>query len=274
MRNLLGPQATRADVAKERAELGLNRPLFVQVVSEIGDVARGNFGTSLQYDRSNLQLIRSRLPYSAELMVTALLFATLLGVPLGVLAAVRENSWIDRVSMAGALFGQSVPLYWLGMLTVLVFAVDLRWFPAGYAGGVSHLVLPTVVLATFSLGAIARLTRSSMTQVLDEPYILAARAHGLHGGRVVFRHALRTAALPVVTMIGLQAGALISGVVTIEIVFAWPGLGSLAVNAVSFRDFPLVQAIVIFGAIVFVAINFTVDVLYGLLDPRVRHSRA
>lgn len=274
VRNLLGPDATRADVAQERAALGLNRPLYVQIVSEIGNVARGNLGTSLRYDRSNLQLIESRLPYSAELMGAALLLAILVGVPLGVLAAVREDSAIDRLSMSAALIGQSVPLYWLGMIVVLVFAVDLGWFPAGYAGGLSHLVLPAVVLATFSLGAISRLTRSSMTQVLDEPYILAARAHGLSRGRVVFRHGLRNAALPVVTMIGLQAGALLSGVVTIEVVFAWPGIGSLAVNAVSFRDFTLVQAIVIFGAILFVVINFTVDVLYGLLDPRVRHSRA
>lgn len=274
VRNLLGPDATRASVAHERAILGLDRPIVVQIVSEIGNVARGDFGTSLRYDRPNWQLIESRLPYSAELMGAALLLAIAIGVPLGVFAAVREESWIDRLSMAGALIGQSVPLYWLGMIAVLVFAVDLKWVPAGYAGGLSHLVLPAVVLATFSLGAIARLTRSSMIQVLDEPYVMAARAHGLHRGRVIFRHALRTAALPVVTMIGLQAGALLSGVVTIEVVFAWPGIGSLAVNAVSFRDFTLVQAIVIFGAIVFVAINFTVDVLYGVLDPRVRHSRA
>jgi peptide/nickel transport system permease protein len=159
------------------------------------------------------------------------------------------------------------------MIAVLVFSVQLGWLPAGRAGGWTHLVLPAIVLAMLPMGRIARLTRASMSRVLDEDYILAARARGLSSFRTIVVHALRNAALPVVTIIGLQAGVLISGAVTVEVVFAWPGLGSLAVDAVSFRDFRLVQAIVIFGAFVFVTINLLVDLLYGMLDPRIRHAQ-
>lgn len=270
--NLLGPLAPKEQVKAERRALGLDRPLPVQVVSTLGDVARGNLGTSLRYDQPCWEIIKSRFPRSLELMVSALLIGILAGIPLGVMAALRENSLVDRFAMTFALAGQSLPLYWLGMIAVLLFSLELRWLPAGRAGGFSHIVLPALVLATLPMGRIARLTRASMSRVLDEDYILAARARGLSTFRTVVVHALRNAALPVVTMIGLQAGGLISGAVTVEVVFAWPGLGSLAVDAVSFRDFRLVQGIVIFGAFVFVTINLVVDVLYGVLDPRIKHA--
>ena len=271
--NLLGPLAPKEQVEAERTALGLDRPLPVQIVSTLGNVARGDLGTSLRYNESCWSIIESRLPRSLELMIAAMLLGTFLGIPLGVVAALRENSLLDRFTMTIALAGQSVPLYWLGMIAVLVFSVQLGWLPAGRAGGWTHLVLPAIVLAMLPMGRIARLTRASMSRVLDEDYILAARARGLSSFRTIVVHALRNAALPVVTIIGLQAGVLISGAVTVEVVFAWPGLGSLAVDAVSFRDFRLVQAIVIFGAFVFVTINLLVDLLYGVLDPRIRHAQ-
>ena len=268
--NLLGPLAPKEQVEAERKALGLDRPLPVQVLSTLGNVARGDLGTSLRYEQPCWSIIKSRFPESLKLMVCALLLGILVGVPLGVIAALRENSIVDRVAMTVALIGQSLPLYWLAMMAVLLFSLKLGWLPAGRSDGWSHVVLPAVVLSTLPMGRIARLTRASMSQVLDEDYILAARARGLSTFRTVGIHALRNAALPVVTIIGLQAGGLISGAVTVEVVFAWPGLGSLAVDAVSFRDFKLVQAIVIFGAFVFVTINLFVDLLYGVLDPRIR----
>jgi len=268
--NLLGPLAPKEQVEAERAALGLDRPLPVQVISTLGDVARGDLGTSLRYEQPCWDIIKSRFPQSLKLMVFALLLGILVGVPLGVIAALRENTIVDRLVMTIALTGQSFPLYWLSMMAVLLFSLKLGWLPAGRADGWSHIVLPGVVLSLLPIGRIARLTRASMSRVLDEDYILAARARGLSATRTVGIHALRNAALPVVTIIGLQAGGLLSGAVTVEVVFAWPGLGSLAVDAVSFRDFKLVQAIVIFGAFIFVTINFAVDVLYGILDPRIR----
>lgn len=268
--NLLGPFAPRDQVQAERERLGLDRPLLEQVMSALGNAAQGDLGTSLRYDRPTLSIILDRFPASLQLMLGALLVGIVVGVPFGILAALRENSLTDRIVMSLALVGHSVPLYWLGLVAVLLFAVKLEWLPAGQMGGWQHLVLPVLVLATLPLGRIARITRSSMSQVLGEDYILAARARGLTSKRIVVVHALRNAALPVVTMIGLLAGSLLSGAVTVEVVFAWPGLGSLAIDAVSFRDFTLVQGIVMFGAIVFVVINFAVDMLYGLLDPRIR----
>jgi peptide/nickel transport system permease protein len=271
--NLLGELAPREQVEAKRAELGLDRPLPVQLASAFADLARGDLGMSLRYNRPNTQIIASRLPASMQLAGAAIVIAILLGIPLGVLAALREGTLLDRFLMSGALLGQSLPLYWLGMMLVLLFSIRLGWLPAARSGTWQHLVLPAVTLSTLPLARIARLTRSSMSEVLGEEYVTAARARGLGEYTVVVTHALRGAALPVVTMIGLQAGSLLSGVVTIEVVFAWPGLGTLAVDAVSFRDFALVQGIVIFGALVFVSVNLLVDLAYGLIDPRIREQR-
>ena len=268
--NLLGPLAPREQVEAKRAELGLDRPLGVQLMSAFGDLARGDLGTSLRYNRSNWDIILSRFPASMQLAGAAMVIALLIGVPIGMIAALRENTLVDRVLMSGAVLGQSMPLFWLGMLLVLVFSIRLGWFPAARSGTWLHLVLPAVTLSTLPLARVARLTRSSVSKVLDEDYITAARARGLNERRVVIVHAIRNAALPVVTLIGLQVGGLLSGSVTIEVVFAWPGLGTLAVDAVSFRDFVLVQAIVIFGALVFVTVNLLVDLTYGIIDPRTR----
>lgn len=271
-RTILGPLASEEQVALKRAELGLDQPLLSQYVSYLGELVRGDLGESLRYGQSNWELIWSRFPASIQLSVAAVAIAVLIGVPLGVFAALKENTIWDRLSVIASLSGQSLPLFWIGLVFILLFSVNLGWFPAGQSGTWKHLVLPAVTLSFFPMARISRLTRSAMTEVLEEGYVTAARARGLRERTVVVVHALRNAALPVVTIIGLQAGALLSGAVTVEFVFAWPGLGTLATQAVSFRDFTLVQAVVVVGALVFVLINLVVDLIYGLVDPRIREA--
>ena len=244
----------------------------VQFGSYLGQLATFDLGSSLRYSRPNWELILGRFPATIQLTVAGMLIATLIGLPLGIVAALKEGKVWDRISVFVALFGQSIPLFWLGLMFILLFAVAWGWLPAGLSGTWQHLVLPAVTLSVLPMARIARLTRSSLSEVLEETYITSARARGLKERTVVFTHAIRNAALPVVTIMGLQAGTLLSGAVTVEFVFAWPGLGTLATQAVQFRDFSLVQAIVIVGAITFVVINLTVDLLYGIIDPRIREQ--
>lgn len=272
VRNLLGDLAPSDQVAELRSELGYDRPLVTQWADYLGDLAHGDLGDSLRYGDSNTSVIAGRLGASIELAGAALVIAVIIGVPTGLLAAHHEGTWIDRTLMTGSLLGQSLPAFWLAMLAVLLFAVKLGWFPAGGSGSWSHLVLPAFTLATLPLARVARMSRSAAVDVLQEPFILAARSRGISERNVLIRHVVRNIALPVLTIIGLQAGGLLSGAVTVEVVFGWPGMGSLAVQAVQFRDFPLVQSIVIVGAVVFVTINLLVDVLCGVADPRVRVS--
>lgn len=271
-RNILGEFATEEQVLEKQIELGLDRPLPVQFANYLGQLATFDLGTSLRYSRPNLELILGRFPATIQLTVAGMLIATLIGLPLGMVAALKEGRIWDRISVFVALFGQSIPLFWLGLMFILLFAVAWGWLPAGQSGTWAHLVLPAVTLSVLPMARIARLTRSSLSEVLEETYITSARARGLKERTVVITHAIRNAALPVVTIMGLQAGALLSGAVTVEFVFAWPGLGTLATQAVQFRDFSLVQAIVIVGAITFVLINLTVDLIYGIIDPRIREQ--
>jgi len=271
-RNILGEFATEEQVLAKQIELGLDKPLPVQFVNYLGQLGSFDLGKSLRYSRPNWELIVGRFPSSIQLTVVAMLIATIVGLPLGVLAALKEGRIWDRVSVFVALFGQSIPLFWLGLMFILLFAVAWGWLPAGQSGTWQHLVLPAVTLSVLPMARIARLARSSLSEVLEETYITSARARGLRERTVVITHALRNAALPVVTIMGLQAGTLLSGAVTVEFVFAWPGLGTLATQAVQFRDFSLVQAIVIVGAVSFVLINLTVDLLYGIIDPRIREQ--
>jgi len=273
-RAMLGDNATADQLSTMHAQLGLDRPLVAQYLSFIGDLARGDLGTSLRYGEANLDLIVDRSTYSVQLASVAIVIAVLLGVPLGVIAALREGGLVDRVASAAALLGQSIPLFWLGQMLVLLFAVNWGLLPAGQATGVSSLVLPAITLAMLPLAHIARLTRSGMSEVMRSAFVMAARARGLPSWRIVLVHALRSAALPVVTVVGLQLGVLISSAVAVELVFAWPGLGSLATEAVERRDFPLVQAVVVAGAAALVLINLTVDILYTVIDPRVRDGRS
>jgi peptide/nickel transport system permease protein len=268
--NILGPFATPDQVAALRETLGLDGPLWRQYTEYLGALASGDLGDSLQFYRSNVSMILDRLPYTLQLLGAGMLLAVLGGVPLGVLAATREGGVWDRAASALAVLGQSVPVFWLGMMLVSVFAVRLGLLPAGQAGGPENLVLPAVTMAMYPMAHIARLTRSTMAEVLREPYIASVRARGLAGWRVIWVHALRNSAPPVLTVTALQTGMLLSGAVAVEYVYSWPGLGSLALQAIQFRDFPLVQAIVVVGSVSFVVINLVADLLYAVVDPRLR----
>lgn len=270
VRNLLGETASQEQVAAVEKDLGFDQPLPVQFVQYIAGVVQGDLGESLRYGVSNLALILSRFPATLLLAVSAILIALVIGASLGVAAAWRENSPLDRLIMMLAVVSQSVPVFWLGLLLVSLFAIQLSWLPSGGAGSWTSIILPSVALATKFIGDIARITRSSMVEVMREQYIVLARVNGVRPVRLLVVHGLRNAAIPVVTLLGIGIGVLLSGSVTIEYVFAWPGLGSLIIDAVLTRDVTLVQACVVFGAIAFVVINFITDLMYGLIDPRVR----
>jgi peptide/nickel transport system permease protein len=270
--HMLGDVAPPEQIEAKRQELGLDRPLIVQYLSYMGSLLTGDLGESLRYQQPNGRLIASRLAASLQLAGVAILLAVVIGVPIGVFAALREGTVVDRIMMFFALIGQSLPLFWLGMMLIFLFAVELGWLPAGQSGSWRHVILPAVALSAYPMARIARLTRSSAIDVMEEDYVTAARARGLSYWRVATVHVLRNAALPVVTVIGLHLGQMLSGVVTLEVVFSWPGLGALAVDALRFRDFFLVQAIVVVGASLFVTINLTVDLLYGVIDPRIRDT--
>ena len=270
---MLGLSATPDQIAELRAQLGFDQPILTQYSTFIGDIVQFDLGNSLYAGQSNVSLIQSRIWASVQLTTLAVALGGLLGIPMGVYAAAREGKIADRVISSLAIVGQSIPVFWLGLMLVLFFAIKLSWLPAGLAGGWQNLVLPSVTLATIPLARVARLTRAAMTNTLEDQYIIAAKARGLSRKRVLFVHALKNASLPVVTLIGLQIGTLLSGAITVETVFAWPGLGTLATQAVRSRDITLVQAMVVFGAAAFIVINLLVDLLYGFLDPRVKDSQ-
>ncbi|HTW15826.1 MAG TPA: ABC transporter permease [Nocardioides sp.] len=269
---ILGDGATPQQIADLERHLGLDRPLLVQYVDYLGHLVTFDLGDSLRYHASNLDLITSRMPASFTLALVAMLIAVVVGIPLGILAARHEGGLIDRIASGGALLGQSMPLFWLGLMLILIFSVELGWLPAGQFNSPSSVILPALTLSTLPTAQIARLTRSSMGEVLGAGFITAAEARGIARWRITLVHAFRSASLPVVTVVGLQAGMLLSGAVTVEYVFGWPGLGTLALQAVQARDFTLVQGIVVVGATIFVLINLAVDVLYGLVDPRIREG--
>ena len=279
---MLGSQATQEDLARLRSQLGLTEPLHVQYVRWLGHVLRGDLGRSLWTKRPVLVEVIDRFKATLVLTASALLLSTLFGLALGVASAVRPNSLLDRASAVASLFGASMPVFWLGIVLMVVFSLWLGWLPASgmwapYGGGdlgdlLSHLVLPAVTLAAASTTIVARLTRATMLEVLGQDYIRTARAKGLVELRVVMRHGLKNALIPIVTVIGVQVGYLLGGAVLTETVFAWPGVGTLMVQGILARDFPLVQGCVLVIALSFVLINLTVDVLYAWLDPRIRYG--
>jgi ABC-type dipeptide/oligopeptide/nickel transport system permease component len=279
---MLGSQATQEDRARLRAELGLDQPLSVQYARWLGHVARGDLGRSLWMKRPVLAEVWTRFQATLLLTGTALVLSTAGGIALGVLSATRPNSLLDRLSAMASLFGASMPVFWLGIVLMVVFALWLRWLPASgmYApdgdGGLGdllrHLALPAVTLAAASTTIIARLTRSAMLDVLGQDYVRTARAKGVLEAGVVLRHALENALIPIVTVIGVQAGYLLGGAVLTETVFAWPGVGTLMVQGILARDFPLVQGCVLVVALAFVLVNLAVDLLYAWLDPRIRYE--
>lgn len=264
--------ASAADMERLRGQLGLDKPLPQQFADFAFRAVQGDLGRSLFTQRPVLTQILDVLPSTAQLAVAALFLALVLGVPLGVLAAMHRNSWIDAGSMVIALLGVSMPSFWLGLLLIFIFALTLGWLPSAGVGGVDRLILPAVALGLHSVAVIARLTRSSMLEVLRQEYITTARAKGLASLQVLAGHALKNALIPLVTFVGLQFGALLGGAVIIETVFARKGLGSLAVNAILQKDYPLVQGTVLFVATAYVVVNLAVDLCYAYLDPRIRYD--
>ncbi|MEU1755492.1 ABC transporter permease [Micromonospora matsumotoense] len=267
---ILGPMAPPEQREALRHQLGLDLPVLVQYLDYLKGVFTGDLGQSLQFYQSNTSMIADRLPFTLQLVGAGMALALLVGIPLGVLAATREGTWWDRGASTLALLGQSVPVFWFGMMLVVLFAVKLGWLPAGQSGSPKHLILPALTMSVYPMAHIARLTRASMSDALAEPYIDSARARGISTRRVIWRHAFTNAMMPILTIVVLQTGILLSGAVAVEYVYSWPGLGQLALQAIQFRDFPLVQAIVVFGALVFVVLNLLVDVLHSIVDPRVR----
>jgi peptide/nickel transport system permease protein len=267
---MLGESATAGDRAALRASLGLDRPPAEQVLAQLARLARLDLGESLHSRRPVAQLVAERLPATLELAVAALAVAVALALPLGVLAARRRGGAADGAAMGLALLGLSVPSFWLGPLLILVFSVVLGWTPVSGREGLSSLVLPALTLGTGMAAVLARMLRGSLLETLSEDYVRTARAKGVPEGTVVRRHALRNAALPVVTVFGMQAGALLAGAVITETVFAWPGIGSLLVEAIQRRDYPVVQGCVLLISTGYVLVNALTDLAYAWLDPRVR----
>jgi peptide/nickel transport system permease protein len=266
---MLGENATPEQVQALQQSLGLDQPLLLQYARFLGRAVRGDLGTSIRAQRPALDVVLERLPATLVLTAGAFSFAVLIGMPIGVISAVKRLSLWDHGSMALALLGQSMPGFWLGLVLITVFAVHLRWLPASGMGSFSHVVLPAITLGMFLIGLIIRLTRSSMLDVLGQDYVRTARAKGLAERMVVMQHALMNALIPVVTLLGLQLGLLLGGAVITETVFAWPGVGLATVTAIHQRDYPVVQCAVMVSAVLVLSINWAVDLLYHYLDPRV-----
>jgi len=267
---MAGDLGTGEYVEQLRRSMGLDKPVWVQYAIYLGHLAQGNFGRSTKSLRPVLAEIRDRYPYTIQLTLAGMLVAAVLGISAGAVSAVRRDSVFDYGSMVVALFGVSVPIFWLGLILILVFSVHLRLLPAGGSGSAAHLVLPALTLGASAAGILARMTRASLLEVLGSDYVRTARAKGLRDIAVLVRHALPTAFVPVLTVLGLQFGTLLGGAVITESVFGWPGMGRLIVDAIASRDYPLVQGALIVFATSFALINLAVDVLYAAIDPRIR----
>ncbi len=271
-RVMAGPTATQEDVERLRHQLGLDQPLWVQYADFMFRLLRGNLGTSARTGDTVLHDLLQRLPYTVELAIVSMALATVLGVTLGVLAATRHNTRLDLLISAVSVFGVSMPVYWLGLMLIVIFAVNLHLLPAAGAEDPLGFVMPSVTLAFFSMGFVARQTRSAMLEVLGLDYVRTARAKGADRRTVLISHALRNALLPVITAIGLQFGLLLGGAVLTETVFGWPGVGRLLVDSIFSRDYAVVQGVVLLLATMFVLVNLAVDLLYAYVDPRIRYG--
>jgi len=271
-RVIAGVLASEQEVDRLRTRLGLDQPLWQQGVIFVSGLAQGDLGTSARTSNPVTEEIGARFGATMTLALVSTVLAVLIGVPLGVFAAMRAGRFEDLLASTFVLFGISMPVYWLGLMLILVFSIRLRWLPAAGAEGVLSIVLPAVTLAFFSMAFVARITRSSMLEVLHQDYVRTARSKGARQRVVVWRHALRNALAPVVTVIGLQFGELLGGAILTETVFAWPGLGRLLVSSIFARDYPTVQGLVIVFALLFALVNLAVDLFYGVIDPRVRYG--
>lgn len=269
---MLGDAASPEDVARLRQRLGLDRPLLAQYGAFLSGLVTGDLGVSLRTNEPVLDTLLSRLPATIELAAAALALAVSVALPLGVLSAVRARTAVDHAATVVSLLALSMPNIWLGPVLALVFAVQWGWLPVSGRGTVAHVVLPAVTLGLPLAAALARITRASVVEELRGFYVLAARARGVSRGRAVIRHAVRNSLIPIVTVLGLQSGSVLTGAVITETVFAWPGVGRLLVQSINFRDYPIVQGCVLLIAVTYVTVNLVVDLLYGVLDPRVRYE--
>lgn len=277
---MLGPQASVEEIEALREQLGLNQPIYVQFLQYIGNLLQGDFGVSLTYNEPIVQLIMERFPNTLVLAISALIIAFVIGVPAGIISASKQNSLLDYSVMLVSLIGVSMPIFWLGVMLVLYFSVNLGWFPATGMGSMDdglvtylkHLVLPSITLATIPMATFARITRSSMLEVISQDYIKTARAKGLSEFLVICKHAFKNALTPLLTVLGMQISMMLGGAVLTETIFSWPGMGRLIVDAIDKRDFVVVQGTVLFIAVLFVIVNLLVDVMYKVVNPKVNYS--
>jgi peptide/nickel transport system permease protein len=267
---LLDARATEDDRAAAAQTLGLDHPLVTQYAIYLRDLARGDFGDSFKTRRPAISMVMERLPWTLELGTASFLLSIVIAVPLGVITAVKRDSLIDAAGKVVALLGQSLPTFWLGLMLILLFAVTLDWLPAGGTGSLAHLVLPSVTLGWFTVAGVMRLVHSAMLDTLGEEYVVTARAKGLAEPGVVWKHALRNAVIPPLTYAGVVFVALLAGAVVTETVFAWPGVGQLVIESVTFRDFPVIQIVFLLFGVMYIGMNLVVDLLYAWADPRIR----
>lgn len=269
---MAGEYATKDTVELIRQQLGLNRPIYVQYIDFVSQLLHGDLGLSIRTSSPVAAEIKTRYMNTLQLTFLSMLIAFFVGGVIGIISALKWNTWVDNLAMVGALIGVSMPVFWLGLLLILVFSVKLGWFPSVGKGSLAHLILPSLTLATLPMAIIARTTRASMLDVIRQNYVTTARAKGLSERSVVLKHALRNASIPIITIAGLQIGILLGGAVITETIFAWPGIGRLLVNSVISRDYPMVQGIVLMLAITVILVNLAVDLIYALLNPRIHYG--
>jgi len=267
---MLGESASPQEVAEVSHRLGLDRPLYVQYWAFLKGATRGDLGVSLRTSEPVAQAIADRMPATFQLAIAAMVLAVVIAIPLGIIAAVGAGTGVDYAATTLALLGISMPNFWIGPLLAILFSVTLGWLPVSGSGTAAHLVLPAITLGAPLAAVLARMTRASVIEELRELYVLAARARGVSRTRAVLRHAFRNSLIPIVTVLGLQMGAVLTGAVTTETIFAWPGVGRLLIQSINFRDYPLVQGCILLIAVTYVTMNLLTDLTYGFLDPRIR----
>ena len=271
---LISSGATPEQEAAIRTKMGLDDPLYIQYFRFLAQILHGDFGESLYYKQSTLSLIMNRLPATIQLTFAGILVATVIGIPLGIIAATKKGSVVDSVVRIIAICGQAIPSFWVGLMMILIFSVKLKWLPTSGRGTFAQMIMPAITVGLFSMASVCRLTRSTMIETLKTDYIRTAKAKGLHKARIIVVHALRNSLLPVVTTIGMEIGHLLGGTLLTETIFSWPGIGSLAVQAITNRDYPLVQTAVLITEFMFVIVNLIVDLLYAVIDPRIDVTNA
>lgn len=271
-RLIAGPEALEEDVRRIREQLGLDKPIYIQFVNYMLSILRGDFGVSIKYGTPVINEILARLPYTLALALAAEAIAVAVAIPLGIISALKPRSRLSYVVSVISLVGASTPIFWIGLIFIYIFAVSLRLLPSSGAESPKHIILPAVTLALLLMGNLTRITRASVMDALGSNHVLTAISKGLAQRIILMRHVLRNAMIPIVTIMGIQMGALLGGAVITETVFAWPGIGSLLVDSLFYRDYPLAQGIILFIVLIFIAINIVIDILYAYIDPRVRET--